>query len=212
MRPGRNSLPLGLHPHNNEWMEEVQESMERRKKEVRTVRQSKRWQRRLERFRREEQQIRALAPDILESRNFRRMKEYIQHGDVTVNAHVLSVARCSIALSEYLHISCSRRELIRGALLHDYFLYDWHIPDEENPHRLHGFYHPGVALRNAAKEYRLTERERDIIRRHMWPLTIVPPACREAWIVTTADKWCSLMETLYIYKGHGAVLAKLKKD
>ncbi len=169
-----------------------------------------RWQRRLERFRREERQIREMASDILESRNFNRMKAYVQHGDVTVNAHVLSVARCSIALSEYLHIRCSRRELIRGALLHDYFLYDWHIPDEENPHKLHGFYHPGTALRNASREYRLTVREADIIRRHMWPLTVVPPGCREAWIVTAADKWCSLLETLYIYRGHGRVLARLK--
>ena len=184
--------------------------MERRALRKRTERQARRWQRKLERFRREERQIRAEASDILESRNFKRMKEYIQHGDVTVNAHVLSVARCSIALSEYLHIRCSRRELIRGALLHDYFLYDWHIPDEENPHKLHGFYHPGTALRNASREYRLTVREADIIRRHMWPLTVVPPGCREAWIVTAADSWCSLLETLYIYRGHGRVLARLK--
>lgn len=177
--------------------------MERRISGRRTERQALRWQRRLERFRREERQIREMASDILESHNFNRMKAYVQHGDVTVNAHVLSVARCSIALSEYLHIRCSRRELIRGALLHDYFLYDWHIPDEENPHKLHGFYHPGTALRNASREYRLTLREQNIIRRHMWPLTVVPPACREAWIVTAADKWCSLLETLYIYKGHG---------
>lgn len=184
--------------------------MERRALRKRTERQARRWQKKLERFRREERQIRAEASDILESRNFKRMKEYIQHGDVTVNAHVLSVARCSIALSEYLHIRCSRRELIRGALLHDYFLYDWHIPDEENPHKLHGFYHPGTALRNASREYRLTVREADIIRRHMWPLTVVPPGCREAWIVTAVDKWCSLLETLYIYRGHGRVLARLK--
>lgn len=166
----------------------------------------------MERFREEERQIKEVASDILGSGNFRRMKEYIQHGDVTVNAHVMSVARCSIALSTQLHIPCSKRELIRGALLHDYFLYDWHIPDAENPHRLHGFFHPGVALRNAAREYHLTEREREIIRRHMWPLTMVPPACREAWIVTAADKWCSLMETLYIYRGHGAVRTKAGKD
>ncbi len=184
--------------------------MERRISGRRTERQALRWQRRLERFRREERQIREMASDILESRNFNRMKEYVQHGDVTVNAHVLSVARCSIALSEYLHIRCSRRELIRGALLHDYFLYDWHVPDKENPHKLHGFYHPGTALRNASREYRLTEREREIIRRHMWPLTVVPPTCREAWIVTAADKWCSLLETLYIYKGHGRVPARLR--
>lgn len=114
-------------------------------------------------------------------------------------------------MSEKLHIRCSRRELIRGALLHDYFLYDWHIPDDENPHRLHGFYHPGVALRNALKEYHLTEREKDIIRKHMWPLTVIPPGCREAWIVSAADKWCSLLETLHMHRGHGAILEKLRE-
>lgn len=178
----------------------------------RTDRQARRWQRKLERFRQVQRQIEAEAPDILKSRNFNRMKEYIQHGNVTVNAHVLNVARYSIAISESLHISCSRRELIRGALLHDYFLYDWHIPDKEHPHKLHGFYHPGVALQNAVREYKLTEREKNIIRRHMWPLTVVPPVCREAWIVTTADKWCSLMETLHMHKGHGAVIPKLRDN
>ena len=105
----------------------------------------------MERFREIERQIEAEAPDILQSRNFRRMKEHIQHGNVTVNDHVLNVARHSIALSEKLHIPCIKRELIRGALLHDYFLYDWHIPDKEHPHKLHGFYHPGKALMNASR-------------------------------------------------------------
>ena len=177
----------------------------------RTVRQAEKWQRKLERFRRIQRQIERDATDILQSENFNRMKEYIQHGNVTVNAHVMNVARYSISISEKLHIPCSRRELIRGALLHDYFLYDWHIPDAENPHKLHGFYHPGVALRNAMQEYELTSRERDIIRKHMWPLTVIPPGCREAWIVTTADKWCSLMETFHMHKGHGAILPKLRE-
>ena len=69
---------------------------------------------------------------------------------------------------------------------------------------LHGFRHPQRALENAEKEYNLTPRERDIIVKHMWPLTVLPPTCREAWIVTTADKWCSLLETFRILKGHGA--------
>ena len=146
----------------------------------RTERQARKWQRRLERYRVIQKQIREEAPDILRSKNFNHMKRHIQHGNVSVNAHVMNVARYSIAISERLHIACSKRDLIRGALLHDYCLYDWHIPDKENPHRLHGFYHPGVALRNASKEYELTEREKNIIRRHMWPLTVVPPRCREA--------------------------------
>ena len=35
--------------------------------------------------------------------------------------------------------------------------------------------------------------------------------CREAWIVTMADKWCSLMETFHVHKGHGALIEKLQK-
>ena len=104
------------------------------------------------------------------------------------------MAKYSLAISEKLErlgVRCKKAELVRGALLHDYFLYDWHNSGREG--RLHGFYHPGIALRNAMKEYKLTPREKDIIKKHMWPLTIVPPMCREAWIVTTADKWCSLL-------------------
>ena len=179
---------------------------------MRTPRQSKRWQKKLDDYRNNYRKIQRAAPDILKSDNFYRTKQHIQHGNVTVNDHVRDVAMYSLALSEKLHISCNREELIRGALLHDYFLYDWHTPDKVKPHRLHGFFHPGRALKNASREYKLTEREKDIIRKHMWPLTPIPPKYREAWIVTTADKWCSLMETLRLHRGHGAVLEQLRED
>ena len=146
--------------------------------------------------------IKKEAMDILASENFRSTKNHIQHGTVTVNSHCINVARHSLMLAEKLGIQYHRRELIRGALLHDYFLYDWHDKEHINPFRLHGFFHPGIALKNARAEYELTEREQEIIRKHMWPLTVVPPMCREAWIVTAADKWVSLMETLHIHKGN----------
>lgn len=141
--------------------------------------------------------IERYAQDILESRNFRKTEQYIQHGNVSVKRHCLSVAECSLFIEEKLNcmgIRCQEREMVRGALLHDYFLYDWH--DRNSHKRLHGFYHPGVALVNASREYCLSERERDIIVKHMWPLTVKPPMCREAWIVTAADKYCSLRETI----------------
>jgi uncharacterized protein len=146
------------------------------------------------------------AGDILSSENFKSTKMHIQHGTVTVNDHCINVARHSIMLAQFLGIAYNRRELIRGALLHDYFLYDWHDKDHINPFKLHGFYHPGRALKNASAEYRLTDREKDIIRKHMWPMTVVPPMYREGWIVTAADKWVSLMETLHVYKGNGAAV------
>ncbi len=149
-------------------------------------------------------QIQQEGSDILGSYNFRSTKRHIQHGNVTVNHHCMNVAKYSLAFSDKLHIRCNRREMIRGALLHDYFLYDWHDKDHVQPYKLHGFHHPGIALDNAKQEYELTEKEQEIIKKHMWPLTVVPPTCREAWIVSCADKWCSLLETFHVHKGHGA--------
>lgn len=146
--------------------------------------------------------LKEYGEEILRSENFKKTKDYIQHGDMTVNMHCINVAKYSLAISRKLRINCNQRDLIRGALLHDYFLYDWHDKNHRSIKKLHGFYHPGIALKNASKEYKLTSRERDIIKKHMWPLTIVPPQCREAWIVTTADKYCSLLETVRLHRGH----------
>lgn len=148
-----------------------------------------------------ESELRQYADDILNSDNFQKIKEHIQHGNMTVNEHCINVAKTSLRIRDKLHIKCNKRDLIRGALLHDYFLYDWHFKDLKNPHKLHGFYHPSRALHNAQKEYTLTKRQEDIIKKHMCPLTVVPPMCREAWIVTAADKYCSFMETVHLHKG-----------
>ncbi len=174
---------------------------------LRSLRQAKRWAKQYHKQRSLHREIQNSAADILQSKNFISTKKYIQHGNMTVNSHCINVAKYSLAISKKLEkigIKCKRKQLIRGALLHDYFLYDWHDKDHVNLTKLHGFYHPGIAYENARKEYNLTKRESDIIRKHMWPLTIVPPMCREAWIVSTADKWCSLMETFRFHKGHGA--------
>ncbi|MCM1046111.1 MAG: hypothetical protein NC417_11435 [Candidatus Gastranaerophilales bacterium] len=170
------------------------------------------WRKDFEKQRALYREIRESGADIFQSPNFYSTKSHIQHGNMTVNDHCVRVAAYSLALSKKLHIPCSHRELIRGALLHDYFLYDWHDKDYISPHRLHGFFHPGKALKNASAEYDLTPREKEIIKKHMWPLTVVPPTCREAWIVTMADKWCSLMETCHLHKGHGKVLEKIKNQ
>lgn len=174
----------------------------------RSEKQAEKFRRRYQREHRLYHAIREDAQDILHSANFRRTRQHIQHGTMTVNSHCMAVAKCSLYFSEklaVLHIRCNRRELIRGALLHDYFLYDWHDKEHlSQRRRLHGFWHPGIALRNAEKEYELNDVQREIIKKHMWPLSVVPPTCREAWVVTTADKYCSLMETIGLHKGHGA--------
>ena len=146
----------------------------------------------------------SVLKEVKKESRLQETEQYIQHGVTSVYRHSLAVAYFSCYLAEKLHLKVRTKEMIRGALLHDYFLYDWHKHPHVGITNLHGFRHPQRALENAEKEYNLTPRERDIIVKHMWPLTVLPPTCREAWIVTTADKWCSLLETFRILKGHGA--------
>lgn len=169
-------------------------------------------QRRRERLRRlyeRHKRIHALlkehGDDILQSENFKKTRAHIQHGTMTVHNHCMDVARYSLLLNKKLRIGCNKHDLIRGALLHDYFLYDWHDKAYlAHRQRLHGFHHPATALKNAEKEYLLNDIQREIIKKHMWPLSVIPPMCREAWVVTAADKYCSFLETVGVHRGHGA--------
>lgn len=127
-------------------------------------------------------------------RALRREKLAMQHGTTSIYRHSLNVAYTSLWMMERWQIRLEPKSLVRGALLHDYFLYDWHQKDSS--HRLHGFRHPKTALGNAQRDYHLNWKEKNIIARHMFPLIPVPPQCREAWIVCLADKWCALGETV----------------
>lgn len=121
-----------------------------------------------------------------------QMDQYMQHGQVTCYWHSIAVAYISLRVLRFLKIRHDRRSLIIGALLHDYFLYDWHTPDKW--HRWHGFRHPGFALRNARRDINLSNRAADIISKHMFPLTIKPPIYRESMVVCLVDKGCSIYE------------------
>ncbi|MCR5622069.1 MAG: HD domain-containing protein [Treponema sp.] len=123
-------------------------------------------------------------------------KSFMQHGRCSVYRHSVAVARTSLDMAERLHLRVNAPELVRGALLHDYFLYDWHT-GYPGPPCTHGFTHPFIALRNAAADFTLTGREKDIISRHMFPLVPIPPMTREGWLVCLADKLCALHETLF---------------
>lgn len=132
--------------------------------------------------------------ELMDQAPVQTMDRFIQHGSTTCFWHCVAVAYMSYRLSLRLRLRCDRRGLIRGAMLHDFFLYDWH--EKRGGHPLHGFTHPRTALRNAERCLPLNPVEREVILRHMWPLTPCPPRRREALLVCLADKLCSLRETL----------------
>ncbi len=125
----------------------------------------------------------------------KRMKEFPQHFGTNTLSHSIKVAEASFRLAEKLGWDIDERELARGALLHDYYLYD--IKAEGlTPYR-HGTSHPGKAAENAGRDFGLTPNELNIIRGHMWPLTLFsPPRSKEAALVCMADKYVASKEMI----------------
>ncbi len=135
--------------------------------------------------------------EMLANERLLEMNQYIQHGNTTTLIHCLMVAYYSYLIALKVPFQYDLKSVIRGAMLHDFYLYDWHIPDIG--HRLHGFKHPRFALNNARIHFTLNRVEEDIIEKHMWPLTLRKlPLYKESMLVCLVDKYCSFTETFYI--------------
>lgn len=133
--------------------------------------------------------------EIVNDSRFKKEKSFIQHGDVTVYEHSLMVTKTCVAIARKLNLNVNYESLVKGALLHDYFLYDWHIKDPS--HRLHGFTHPKTAMKNAKRDFGLTKKEENMILSHMFPLVPTLPKTKESIILCLADKYCATKETIF---------------
>ena len=131
--------------------------------------------------------------EIYTTPEFRSMSVFIQHADISRIQHILSVAFMSYTITKAKGLDYVKAT--RGAMMHDLFYYDWHVPGDGS-HRLHGYRHPGFALKNARALFTLSELEENCIRRHMWPLTPTPPKYKESWIVCRSDKYCAHQESM----------------
>ncbi len=137
--------------------------------------------------------------DIYEHEEFLKLKEFFHHNS-SIYEHVQDVAYFSYRICKYLKLDY--RSAARGALLHDFFLYDWRnhdVPDLPRK-KFHGLEHPTIAVANAKKHFSINEIEEDIIKKHMWPLTFIPPKYKESFIVSFADKYLSSKEFISEYK------------
>ncbi len=130
--------------------------------------------------------------DLVFHDNVQMMKEFRAHYDVSCYEHSVSVSRYSYLICKFLDFDY--KSAARGALLHDLYLYDWRSTTLTDGR--HGFVHPRIALNNAASVFELNEIEKDIILKHMFPLTWQPPSYKEALIVCLVDKYCATKEIL----------------
>jgi uncharacterized protein len=122
------------------------------------------------------------------------MAGYVQHGSVSTLDHVLRVTALALWLADRLPMRFDTKTVAEAALLHDFYLYDWHGTGFQ-----HAVNHPLKASANAEKTFGLDAAALSAIESHMWPLPPTrPPRSREAVLVNVSDKLAALYETLFL--------------
>lgn len=143
----------------------------------------------------QEKEFYTIAEPILRNSEFQRRRTFLHHND-SVYDHSLKVAWCSykIAKSIQKYKSVNIQNVVIGALLHDFYLIPWREYKNPIPWKKHGFIHGKIASINSYQFFPnlINERIENAIRRHMFPLTLLPPKYIEGWIISMADKYVSL--------------------
>ncbi len=129
-----------------------------------------------------------------------QMKNYRQHYDTNCYDHCIEVAYWSYRFCKKHNLDYV--SMARAAILHDLFLYDWRH-SKAMLKGWHAFRHPQIALENALNICDLNEKEKDIILKHMWPVTFFQfPKYKESFIITIADKLSALKSFYEYYQSH----------
>lgn len=120
---------------------------------------------------------------ILNNNKFNEIKKIEHHGTSRFE-HSLKVSYYSYKIAKCLKLDSD--EVARGGLLHDFFLSD---EDRTTKDRvISTFVHPKKAVENAEEQFSISDKERDIIKTHMFPVNLSLPKYTESWIVNFVDK------------------------
>lgn len=149
----------------------------------------------------EYEEFKGIVLEIIKTDKFKSMREIKQHMFANCYQHSINVATKCFIYAKRLNMKIDLPSLIRGALLHDFYLYDWR--KNKKCHLNHGYIHPKIALENAKKEFgSLNKIEEDIILSHMWPVTFFRfPKYKESYLVCFSDKICAIREFFGNFKG-----------
>lgn len=84
-----------------------------------------------------------------------------------------------------------------GGLLHDFVLFSKKDYDVTKFSEIWTWYHPKQALKMATRKFKLNERTKDIIEKHMFPMYPSFPKYKETYLIVYWDKYCAIREYLH---------------
>ena len=131
------------------------------------------------------------------------MKNYKHHG-INRYDHCFRVAYHTYKITKKLKLNYE--SATKAAILHDFWTDEL---DNEKIAIKRYRNHPSIAAENAKKYFGLSSLEEDIIRTHMFPVTLTPPKYLESWIVDLIDDIASVYERCYSLKEASHSLANL---
>lgn len=129
--------------------------------------------------------------DILSNVEYAKLAEF-KHHNKDILYHNLLVAWITYKSSKFFGMDCV--SATRGAMLHDFFHYEWREVKESFWDRSHGKAHPFISYENATRHFEVNEVEKDIIVKHMFPITPSLPKYRESFLVSCVDKVVAAIE------------------
>ncbi|MDX9802250.1 MAG: hypothetical protein RBT69_13050 [Spirochaetia bacterium] len=136
-----------------------------------------------------------ISSPITENPEYQRLKG-IRQNDRSVFDHNIAVAYLACRIAK--NFQMNKKAIVRGALLRNFEYYSNYCSSQikkqfENRHRDAG--EGDDSLKYTALLFGpVSTLERDIILKHRWPYTLIPPHYPEAIIVMIADKLISIKE------------------
>ena len=132
--------------------------------------------------------------DIISSEQLNKLKEITHHISTTRFQHCLNVSYYSWLMCRKLGLNA--RSAARAGLLHDLFFYNRkeYNASKRRGQLSHSAMHAAQAAENAARLTPITDLERDMIEKHMWPATRPMPRFKETYVITVIDKYCAVLE------------------
>ena len=139
--------------------------------------------------------VESIGADIIRSDRFRSAEKIPHHRYENVAEHSLRVAKQSYRMAVWLRKHGFRvdyGDVVRGSLLHDIGMTESDI--HKSPGWRKAYRHPKEGAEIAEREFHANAVQKNAVRRHMWPISVIPPVHTAGWIIGSSDKYCSVKE------------------
>ena len=132
--------------------------------------------------------------DIIGCQQVQELRSITHHISTTRFQHCVNVSYQSYIVCRKFRLNA--RSAARAGLLHDLFYYDrkQYNSEKTKDQASHSENHAMLASANAAEITKISRLERDMIEKHMWPVTRPMPKYKETYIITIIDKYCAVLE------------------